>query len=38
MNIDFFALKQLLDFNFTLNLAQLDMVGSRLVSNGLFFS
>ena len=38
MNIDFFALKQLLDFNFTLKLAQLDMVGSRLVSNGLFFS
>ena len=32
-----FALKQLLNFNITLPLAELDMVSSRLVSNGLIF-
>ena len=35
----FFGTKtELLDFKFTLPLAKLDMVGSRLVSNGLIFS
>ena len=29
---------ELLNFKFTLPLAKLDMVGSRLVSNGLIFS
>ena len=36
---EFFCIKtELLNFKITLPLAKLDMVGSRLVSNGLIFS
>ena len=38
MKISIFALKHLLNFKITPPLAKLDMVGSRLVSNGVIFS
>ena len=38
MKISIFALKQLLNFKITQPLAKLDIVGSRLVSNGVIFS
>ena len=38
MKISIFALKHLVNFKITLPLAKLDMVSSRLVSNGVIFS